>query len=172
MRLDTVSTLLIWASVIAFGVHNLEETYAIEGWMAGRNLPAIASLYRKKPFFIASSLLWVVYVVVVALAFRSTNTIALRVLFVAFAAIVANGLFHVLAAPVFRKTPPGFWSALTLVLPLGGLFAWHMITTGLLTYKQTLVTLLIGAVLQIPLAAGAILIAASLCGLKWKSSRK
>jgi hypothetical protein len=172
MKPDTVSALLIWASVVVFAVHNIEETFGIEDWMAEKFRPAIAARYRKKPFIVACSLLWVAYAFVAALAVQSGNATVIQVFGVAFAAIVANGLFHVLAAPVLGRTPPGFWSAVILVLPLGGLLAWRVITTGRLTLQQALVTFLIGAVLQIPLAAGAIYIADFLFDLKKRSSRK
>jgi Protein of unknown function with HXXEE motif len=172
MRLDTFSALLIWASVIVFAVHNIEETFGIEEWVAEKLRPSIAARYRKKPFIVASTLLWVAYTVVATVAVLFTSPALFQVFCVAFAALVANGFVHVLALPFFGKIPPGFWSAAILVLPLGALLTWHAITTGTLTPRQALAAFVIGAVLQMPLAGGAIFISASLLGLKERIFQK
>lgn len=51
-------------------------------------------------------------------------------------------------------------------MPLGGVFAWHTINTGLMTPSHAILIFLAGALVQAPLAAGAMLIANFLLGLK------
>lgn len=91
----------------------IEKTVGIEAWMAATFPPRIARHYRKKPFFVATVLLWLTYSAVAVIAIRSGNPTARLLFAVAFAAIVANGLFHVLIAPVFGQTSPGFWRRLS-----------------------------------------------------------
>ncbi|MGA2890476.1 MAG: HXXEE domain-containing protein [Terracidiphilus sp.] len=172
MTLDTYSALLILTSIIVFAVHNAEETLGIEDWMAKNFRPSIAVRYRKKSFIVACTLLWVAYAVMALLAVWCTSATVLHVFGIAFAAIVANGFFHVLAWIYFGKIPPGFWSTAILVLPLGGLLTWHAIAMGTLTFQQAEVAFVIGAVLQMPLACGAIFISDFLFGLKERIFQK
>lgn len=172
MMLDPFSINLIIVSIIVFAIHNIEETIGIEGWMAEKFPPRIAQRYRKKPFFIATFLLWSAYSTVALIAVCSGKTTALQLFTLAFAAIVANGLFHVLAVPVFHKISPGFWSAIVLILPLGGLFAWHTVNIGLMTLPQAVLAFLAGTVVQVPLAAAAIFIANLVVGPKKKDILK
>lgn len=156
MNLSATPTWWIWASVVIFAVHNVEEAISVEQWAARHLRPKRARRFKTGPFCVAVCLLWLFYVVVATLAAVTDDGTAGLLFVLSFAAIVANATLHVLAPLFLREKPPGFWTALILTLPLGAWIGCYAVGHALLSPLQAALLLLAGAVLQSPVAAGAL----------------
>ncbi|MGC3874782.1 HXXEE domain-containing protein [Halomonas sp. GXIMD04776] len=116
--------ILIWASVAAFALHNIEEAVHIESW-AQASMPAnIAQYYKTVPYLLAVALLWMTYLVCAVWALKAGTSLAMGAFAIGVAAITANALVHIIANLILRQEMPGFWSATFLILPFGVSMAW------------------------------------------------
>ncbi|MBK5933644.1 uncharacterized protein with HXXEE motif [Rhodovulum imhoffii] len=152
---------LVWSSlgcVGAFWLHNAEECIGMERWTCAHFAPDVARRYRTRAFVLAAGLLAVSYTTLAA-AYLAKWQIGFLFPF-ATGAIYANALLHVFGRFTARmKDMPGYWSALLLLLPSNIVWAWQAQANALMTWSNLSLCLFVGALLQAPLAAGAILIA-------------
>lgn len=171
MTLPPAVIWIIWASVAAFAIHNVEEIWRIEAWALERMDARTARRYRTSPFFLAAGLLWVAYAAVAIWAQKSPSDLSLLPFCLGFSAIFANAILHIVANLILRQNMPGIWSAALLIVPLSLASIWLGVVQGLLTPWQIFLFFFGGAILQLPLAFLAIYFANCLLGSHQKENK-
>ncbi len=153
----------IWAAPDVFFVHDAEEILTVESWVRVHRteLPAMLQPFTaittgQFAFAVALLLVGFIAVTVHAVGQARRGRASLPFLLVA-AALIANALTHLAQAAYFRSYVPGVVTALALVLPYGCLLGARLLATGLVTRRALSGALAAGAIVQIPIAALALL---------------
>lgn len=148
---------MIWAFPLAFVVHDLEEILTMERFVQKnrerfpkplRGFAAITTLQ----FTIGVTILFALILLALFLATRPQRDMTLFT--ICLAIFLLHVITHVALSFFFRSYTPGLVTAVLVVLPYS-LYAFHrLFTDGLLSTDDVTTSLLVGAVLAVPIIVG------------------
>lgn len=166
--MSSIPPFFVWAAVLIFVLHNVEEARGIANWAEKSQSDRLVRWYKTAPFSFAVALLSIAFLMLAVWLVWTGSHLALMLFALSYAAIFANAISHI-ANMVFTKNPlPGGWTATFLIVP-SGLWAAHEVIEKLIfSGYEVLLLLCAGAVLQIPLALAALLLAHGLIWLFYK----
>ena len=153
----------IWLAPLAFVVHDAEELATVAPWLRAhaRELPAILQPHAAGVTTrgIAASVAILLAAFVLAAwhgARRSRHGARSWPFLVAAGALAGNALTHLGEAAYFGGYTPGVATAIMVTAPYGVCLARALERAALLTRRQAVFLLLLGVVLQAPIALAAL----------------
>lgn len=157
--MSSILPFFVWAAVLIFVLHNVEEACGIANWAEKSQSARLVRWYKTAPFSVAVALLSIAFLLLAVWLVWTGSHLALMLFALSYAAIFANAISHI-ANVIFTKNPlPGGWTAAFLIAPSGVWFAYHVIEKLIFSGYDVLLLLCAGAVLQVPLALAALLLA-------------
>ncbi|MGV2126065.1 HXXEE domain-containing protein [Agrobacterium vitis] len=166
--MSSIPPFFVWAAVLIFVLHNVEEARGIAIWAEKSRSTRLVRWYKTYPFCVAVTLLSIAFLMLAAWLLWTGSHLAFRLFTFSYAAIFANAISHI-ANVIFTKNPlPGGWTAAFLIFPSGVWFAYYVIEKVIFSGYDLLLLLSAGAVLQVPLALVALLLAHGIIWLFYK----
>jgi Protein of unknown function with HXXEE motif len=154
-NLNTKLKRLILLFPILYLLHDIEEIITVEKFLTSHS-NVIPFQVTSGEFTLAFTLLWILASLGCFKAYTGRNFFRMKPItylsFLVPGILLANGIGHLLQLIYFKDYVPGIFTTILIIFPYSFLTARFLITERLLSLKRFQFYLLLGFVLQAPLA--------------------
>lgn len=152
---------LIWLFPLLYFIHDMEEILTVESFLLTHS-DRIPVQITTLEFTLAFLLLWAVAVIGCYFASKQKRFLGMEATtffsFLVLGILLANGIGHLFQLFFFREYVPGIITSILIIYPYSFLALKYLLKEQVLTVKRFLIFLVLGFILQAPLAASALLI--------------